>query len=80
LNLSRGSLLLILVALGCARHAPPAPPEDQTLTRNSAAGQNALRPDRPAEAAAQFEAARKQAEARDALAGRTGSIIAAWLV
>jgi hypothetical protein len=63
-------LLLFLAACGCgcAREAPPAPPEDQVLARNAAAGQNALRLDRPEEAVAQFQAALKQAEARDDLA------------
>ena len=60
-------LLLVLAACGCAHHAPPGPPEDQTLTRNAEAGQNALSLDRPEEAAAQFQAALKQAEARDDL-------------
>lgn len=60
-------LLLLLAACGCAKDAPPAPPEDQTLARNAEAGQNALRVDRPEEAAAQFQAALKQAEARDDL-------------
>jgi hypothetical protein len=57
-----------LAACACAQDQPPAPPEDQTLVRNAEAGQNALRLDRPGEAVAQFQAALKQAEARDDLA------------
>jgi hypothetical protein len=59
--------LVLLTACACAREAPPAPPEDQTLARNAAAGKNALQLDRPQEATLQFEAALKQAEARDDL-------------
>ena len=60
-------LLLLLAVCACAPHPPPAPPEDQTLVRNTEAGTNALRLDRPEEATAQFQAALKQAEARDDL-------------
>ena len=62
----RWLFLLALAAAGCA-DAPPAPPEDQVLTRNAEAGANALQLDRPDEAARQFEKALVQAEARDDL-------------
>jgi hypothetical protein len=67
-TISRGVLILFLAVCGCAPETPPAPPQDQVLARNAEAGQNALRLDRPAEATVQFEAALKQAEARDDLA------------
>lgn len=62
-----GGLLLLLAACGGAQNEPAGPPQDQTLARHEQAGQIAYGLDRPAEAVAQFEAALKQAQARDDL-------------
>ncbi len=61
------SLFLLLAACGGANTEPAGPPPDQTLARHEQAGQIAYGLDRPAEAVTQFEAALKQAQARDDL-------------
>jgi hypothetical protein len=60
-------LLLLLAACSSAGEQPAGPPEDQTLMRHEQAGRIAYGLDRPDEAVAQFEAALKQAQARDDL-------------
>lgn len=60
-------LLLALAACATSTSEPAGPPEDQTLARHEQAGRIAYGLDRPAEAVAQFEAALKQAQARDDL-------------
>jgi hypothetical protein len=60
--------LILPAACGSADKGPPAPPTDQTMERHEAAGRVAISLDRPAEAALQYQAALKQAEARDDLA------------
>jgi hypothetical protein len=62
-----GPLFLLLAACGTSKEPPPGPPQDQTLARHEQAGRIAYDLDRPDEAVAQFEAALKQAEARDDL-------------
>jgi hypothetical protein len=59
--------LFLLAACGTSKPEPPGPPEDQTLVRHEQAGRIAYGLDRPEEAVAQFEAALKQAQARDDL-------------
>ncbi len=59
--------LLLLAACGMSKTEPAGPPQDQTLVRHEQAGRNAYGLDRPEEAVAQFEAALKQAQARDDL-------------
>lgn len=59
--------LLLLAACGSAPTEPAGPPQDQTMARHEQAGQIAYGLDRPAEAVTQFEAALKQAQARDDL-------------
>ena len=59
-------LLLLLVACSSSSDQP-GPPEDQTLVRHEQAGKIAADLDRPEEAVVQFEAALKQAQARDDL-------------
>jgi len=59
--------LLSLAACGSTDNARKAQPEDQTLARHEQAGNIASSLDRPTEAIAQYEAALKQAEARDDL-------------
>ena len=59
--------LLVLAACGSSKSEPAGPPQDQTLARHEQAGRIAYGLDRPAEAVAQFEAALKQAQARDDL-------------
>jgi tetratricopeptide (TPR) repeat protein len=61
------ALLLLLAACSSAKDQPSGPPEDQTLTRHEQAGKIAYGLDRPDEAVAQFQAALKQAQARDDL-------------
>ena len=58
---------LLLAACGGSKTEPAGPPEDQTLVRHEQAGRIAYSLDRPEEAVAQFEAALKQAQARDDL-------------
>jgi hypothetical protein len=60
-------LLLLLAACSNSEEEPAGPPEDQALMRHEEAGRIAYRLDRPDEAVAQFEAALKQAQARDDL-------------
>ena len=60
-------LLLLLAACSNGEKQPAGPPEDQTLVRHEEAGKIAYGLDRPDEAVAQFEAALKQAQARDDL-------------
>lgn len=60
-------LLLSLAACAGADNAEPSQPKDQTLARHEQAGDIAASLDRPAEAITQYEAALKQAEARDDL-------------
>jgi hypothetical protein len=60
-------LFLLLAACSGADNQPAPPPEDQILTRHEQAGEIASGLDRPDEAVMQFEAALKQAEARDDL-------------
>jgi hypothetical protein len=60
-------LLLLLAACSATNSEPAGPPEDQTLARHEQAGRIAYGLDRPDEAVAQFEAALKQAQARDDL-------------
>ena len=59
--------LLLVAACGGAKPEPAGPPADQTLVRHEQAGRIAYGLDRPEEAVAQFEAALKQAQARDDL-------------
>jgi hypothetical protein len=60
--------LFLLAACGSTSKTEPAgPPPDQTLARHEQAGRIAYGLDRPEEAVAQFEAALKQAQARDDL-------------
>lgn len=61
------ALLLLLAACSGSKDKPAAPPEDQTLVRHEEAGKVAYGLDRPDEAVAQFQAALKQAQARDDL-------------
>ena len=61
------ALLLLLAACGNDEKQPAGPPEDQALARYEQAGKIAYGLDRPDEAVAQFEAALKQAQARDDL-------------
>jgi tetratricopeptide (TPR) repeat protein len=60
-------LLLLLAACSSSKDQPAGTPEDQTLARHEAAGKIAYGLDRPDEAVAQFEAALRQAQARDDL-------------
>ena len=60
-------LLLLLAACSSSKEQPAGAPEDQTLARHEQAGKIAYGLDRPDEAVAQFEAALKQAQARDDL-------------
>ena len=60
-------LLLLLAACSSSRDQPAGPPEDQTLARHERAGKIAVDLDRPEEAVVQFQAALKQAQARDDL-------------
>jgi hypothetical protein len=59
--------VLLLAACSTSKTEPAAPPQDQTLVRHEQAGRIAYGLDRPEEAVAQFEAALKQAQARDDL-------------
>lgn len=59
--------LLSLAACGSNEAAEESQPEDQTLARHEQAGDIASSLDRPDEAITQYEAALKQAEARDDL-------------
>ncbi|HEY1383045.1 MAG TPA: hypothetical protein VGF43_05500 [Dongiaceae bacterium] len=62
------ALLLLLAACSSSNKDKPAgPPEDETLVRHEQAGKIAYGLDRPDEAVAQFQAALKQAQARDDL-------------
>ena len=61
------ALLLLLAACSSGSEQPAGPSEDQTLMRHEQAGRIAYGLDRPDEAVAQFEAALKQAQARDDL-------------
>lgn len=61
-------LLLLPGACGSPDKGPPPAATDQTIERHEAAGRVAIALDRPAEAALQYQAALKQAEARDDLA------------
>ena len=61
------AMLMLLAACGGAKDQPAGPPEDRTLTRHEQAGKIAYDLDRPDEAVLQFEAALKQAQARDDL-------------
>ena len=65
----RASCLVLLMLAACSGgEKPPAgPPEDQVMARHEQAGKIAYDLDRPEEAVAQFEAALKQAQARDDL-------------
>ncbi|HET6160055.1 MAG TPA: hypothetical protein VFE34_17045 [Dongiaceae bacterium] len=67
----RGSLsiflLLLIAACSSADEAQEEQPADQTLARHERAGDIASSLDRPDEAVAQYQAALKQAEARDDL-------------
>jgi tetratricopeptide (TPR) repeat protein len=68
MRLMSGFLILgLLNACGSAKEEPTGPPEDQTLARHEQAGQIAYELERPEEAVVQFEAALKQAQARDDL-------------
>lgn len=60
-------LLLLLAACSSSSDQPAGPPEDQTLARHEQAGKIAADLDRPEEAVVQFQAALKQAQARDDL-------------
>ena len=60
-------VLLMLAACGGREEAPAGPPQDQVMARHEQAGKVAYDLDRPEEAVAQFEAALKQAQARDDL-------------
>jgi hypothetical protein len=60
-------MLVLLTACGGAKDQPAGPPEDQALTRHEQAGKIAYDLDRPDEAVLQFQAALKQAQARDDL-------------
>jgi hypothetical protein len=60
-------VLLLLAACSSSNNQPAQPPEDQTLTQHEQAGKIAYGLDRPDEAVTQFEAALKQAQARDDL-------------
>lgn len=60
-------LLLLLAACSSSGDEPAAQPTDQILARHEQAGRIAYDLDRPDEAVAQFEAALKQAQARDDL-------------
>jgi tetratricopeptide (TPR) repeat protein len=60
-------LLLSVVACGGTADNPPPSPEDETLARLEEAGRIAYSLDRPDEAVTQYQAALKQAEARDDL-------------
>jgi len=59
--------LVVLTACGGTKDQPAGPPEDQALTRHEQAGKIAYDLDRPDEAVLQFQAALKQAQARDDL-------------
>lgn len=59
--------LLLLASCGGSKPEPAGPPADQTLARHEQAGRIAYNLDRPDEAVLQFEAALKQAQARDDL-------------
>lgn len=60
-------LLLLAACSSSSKTEPAGPPQDQTLARHEQAGRIAYGLDRPEEAVAQFEAALKQAQARDDL-------------
>ena len=60
-------MALLLAGCSSAKDQPAGPPEDQTLARHEQAGRIAYGLDRPEEAIVQFEAALKQAQARDDL-------------
>jgi hypothetical protein len=60
-------LLLLAACSSSSKTEPAGPPQDQTLVRHEQAGRIAYGLDRPEEAVAQFEAALKQAQARDDL-------------
>jgi hypothetical protein len=60
-------LLLLAACSSGSKTEPAGPPQDQTLVRHEQAGRIAYGLDRPEEAVAQFEAALKQAQARDDL-------------
>jgi hypothetical protein len=64
------SVLLLLAVAACSSsdEGQAGPPADQTLARHQRAGDVAASLDRPGEAVAQYQAALKQAEARDDLA------------
>ncbi len=64
------SVLVLLAVAACSSsdEGQPEPPADQTLARHQRAGDVAASLDRPDEAVAQYQAALKQAEARDDLA------------
>jgi hypothetical protein len=57
----------LLAACSSAQDKPAGPPQDQTVARHEEAGKIAYGLDRPDEAVAQFQAALKQAQARDDL-------------
>jgi hypothetical protein len=61
------AVALLLGACSTSKDQPAGPPEDQTLARHDQAGRIAYGLDRPEEAVVQFEAALKQAQARDDL-------------
>jgi hypothetical protein len=60
-------MVLLVAACSSSNDQPPLPPQDQTLTRHEQAGEIAYGLDRPDEAVTQFEAALRQAQARDDL-------------
>ena len=64
---ARCLLFLVLAACSSSKDQPAGPPQDQTLARHEEAGRIASGLDRPEEAVTQFEAALKQAQARDDL-------------
>ena len=59
--------LVLFACVSCGGSPPPAPPVDETLSREVHAGQLALELERAAEAAARYRVALKRAQARDDL-------------
>jgi hypothetical protein len=59
------AIVLLGALIGCGGEPPPAPPSDETLSRDTRAGRLAYLQERPDEAIAQYRAALVRAQARD---------------